>query len=293
MKYSSEKAIDFGNVYKVYVLTFPDNRKYIGMTRQPIKRRWKAHEYKSQAMKEAILTFGWDNVKKEVVAENLDLEQAGRLEVELIGKHKTLDRNFGFNTTKGGDTFNIHSEQFLNDLHNRMVGNKYCVGRKISAKHIKALHDGRTPESYKKATANRIGVPLSDEVKAKMSAKAKERWQDEEKRKFFLSRVSRDMTGEKNPMYGKTQSVETREKIRAKALGRKMSLETRRNMSEASANKRKVLQVDSDKNVINQFNTVKEAALFVGAASTNISFCCKNKHRTAKGYFWRYADDYC
>ena len=126
-----------------------------------------------------------------------------------------------------------------------------------------------------------------------MSAKAKERWQDEEKRKFFLSRVSRDMTGEKNPMYGKTQSVETREKIRAKALGRKMSLETRRNMSEASANKRKVLQVDSDKNVINQFNTVKEAALFVGAASTNISFCCKNKHRTAKGYFWRYADDYC
>lgn len=293
MKYSSEKAIDFGNVYKVYVLTFPDNRKYIGMTRQPIKRRWKATEYKSQAMKEAIAEQGWDNITKEVVAENLSLEQAGKLEVELIEKFKTLDRNYGFNATKGGDTFNIHSEQFLNDLHNRMVGNKYCVGRKISVKHIKALRDGRTPESYKKATANRIGVPLSDEVKAKLSAKAKERWQDEEKRKFFLSRVSRDMIGEKNPMYGKTQSVETREKIRAKALGRKMSLEARRNMSEASANKRKVLQVDSDKNVINQFNTVKEAALFVGAASTNISFCCKNKHRTAKGYFWRYADDYC
>lgn len=292
MKYSSEKAIDFGNVYKVYVLTFPDKRKYIGMTRQPIKRRWKAIEYKSQAMKEAIAEQGWDNITKEVVAENLSLEQAGKLEVELIEKYKTLDRNYGFNSTKGGDTFNIHSERFLNDLHNRMVGNKYCVGRKISAQHIKALHDGMTAESYKKIAEKNRGRKHSEAFKRELSIKSKERWKSEEYRKK-CSLHRQDISGDKNPMYGKVQSAETREKIRAKALGRKMSLEARRNMSEASANKRKVLQVDSDKNVINQFNTVKEAALFVGVASTNISFCCKNKHRTAKGYFWRYADDYC
>lgn len=289
MKYVSEKAIDFGNVYKVYVLTFPNGKRYVGMTRQNIKKRWRSTGYKSQIMKDAIAEQGWENVAKEVVAENLDLKQAGDMECALIDKYKTLDRDYGYNISKGGDTYNVHSDEFLASLHDRMTGNKYCVGRKISTKHIKALQNGRTPESYKQAAANRVGVPLSDELKAKLSAKAKERWSDAEKRKFFLSRL-KDMSGDKNPMYGKIQSTETREKIRAKALGRKMSLETRRKMSESSAHKRKVLQVDADKNIINQFNTIKEAALFVGVPATNISYCCKNEHRRAKGFYWRYAE---
>ena len=289
MKYISEKAIDFGNVYKVYVLTFPDNRKYIGMTRQPIKRRWKANEYKSKAMKEAISTFGWDNVKKEIIAENLNLEQAGKLEVELIEKYKTLDRNYGFNTTRGGDTFNIHSEQFLNELHNRMIGNKYCVGRKISTQHIQALQDGRTEESYRKIAEKNRGRKHSESFKKALSIRAKERWKNQEYRnKYLLHRP--DTNGEKNPMYGKHHSDTTKEILRKQKLGKKASPELRQKLSDASTNKKKVLQINALGEVVNSFNSIKEAALAVNAHGTNIVQCCKHEHKTIRGFYWRYAE---
>ena len=166
MKYKSDKAIDFGNVYKVYVLTFPNGKKYVGMTRQRGVRRWRSTGYKSQVMKEAINEFGWENVEREIVAENLNLKEAGDMETNLIKKYKTLDRTYGYNSTAGGDTYNVHSQEFLDNLRKRMVGNKYCVGRKISESHIKALHDGITPDSYKRGLEKRKGLHLSDDCKA-------------------------------------------------------------------------------------------------------------------------------
>jgi len=53
------------------------------------------------------------------------------------------------------------------------------------------------------------------------------------------ARSRHDMSGSNNPMYGKTHSVEAREKIRAARLGKKPSAETRARMSSAHRGKPK------------------------------------------------------
>jgi NUMOD3 motif len=49
--------------------------------------------------------------------------------------------------------------------------------------------------------------------------------------------ISQKMLGERNPMFGKTQSLETIEKIRQGNLNKKRSIETRKRMSEARKDK--------------------------------------------------------
>ena len=101
----------------------------------------------------------------------------------------------------------------------------------------------------------------------------------------------RDNSGSNNPMYGKKHSEETRQKIREKALGRKFTAEQRKKFSDASKTKRKVVQLDKKGNVVNTFLSVREAADSVNLANTNIVFCCRHEWRTARGYYWRYADE--
>ena len=55
-------------------------------------------------------------------------------------------------------------------------------------------------------------------------------------------------------------------------------------------NRRKINQYTRDNEYIATFNSVKEAALYVGTANTNISNCLNGRSPTAKGYLWRYAD---
>lgn len=57
-------------------------------------------------------------------------------------------------------------------------------------------------------------------------------------------------------------------------------------------NRRKVVQLDVEMNVINVFDSLKEAALKTGAAHSNIGGCCKNPNRTSGGFKWMYEDDY-
>lgn len=51
--------------YSVYVHVFPNGKLYIGATRQEPKKRWRGGGgYRNQkAMHEAILKYGWDNIK--------------------------------------------------------------------------------------------------------------------------------------------------------------------------------------------------------------------------------------
>ena len=56
------------------------------------------------------------------------------------------------------------------------------------------------------------------------------RWTDEQKANF-------NMNGEKNGMFGKTHSVETKQKIREKAIGRKITKDTREKISEKMKNR--------------------------------------------------------
>ena len=90
--------------YSVYMLVFPDNKKYIGMTSQKTSRRWKSGAgYKSQKrILDAINECGWENIRHTELYLGLSKEEAEQKEIELISKHKTNNPEFGYNIQTGG-----------------------------------------------------------------------------------------------------------------------------------------------------------------------------------------------
>lgn len=61
--------------YTVYCHTFPNGKKYIGITGQSVSRRWRNGEgYEGQPVYNAILKFRWENIKHEILFENLSKE---------------------------------------------------------------------------------------------------------------------------------------------------------------------------------------------------------------------------
>jgi len=49
-----------------------------------------------------------------------------------------------------------------------------------------------------------------------------------------------------------------------------------------------IIQLDMDNNIINKFNSIKEASKKVNGLSTNIVKCLKGKIKSAYGYKWKY-----
>lgn len=97
--------------YSVYIHTTPDGRKYIGMTRQNVEKRWHGGcGYRNQPkFYDEIQKNGWSNIKHEVVLESASFEEAAQKEKELIQKYETQNPKYGFNTKCGGQTFGRHS----------------------------------------------------------------------------------------------------------------------------------------------------------------------------------------
>ena len=85
----------------------------------------------------------------------------------------------------------------------------------------------------------------------------------------------------------KPLSDEHKEKLRVFHTGKKLSKKHKQSISDGSATKVKVMQIDKLTNiVIATFNSIKEAADFHNIDNRHISRACKYTTRTAGGYYW-------
>lgn len=88
----------------VYKHVSPSNKVYVGITSQSnIKRRWfRGSGYnRCPIFMKAILKYGWDNIKHQVLFTNLTEARAKNLEKDLIRHYKNL--GISYNITDGGD----------------------------------------------------------------------------------------------------------------------------------------------------------------------------------------------
>ena len=98
--------------YSVYCHTFPDGKKYIGITSQNPEKRWnKGQGYKKQKVYKAISKFGWENIKHEVLFSGLSKEEAEFKERCFIKEYNTIGQ--GWNVDTGGE---IHTSYLCKDL---------------------------------------------------------------------------------------------------------------------------------------------------------------------------------
>lgn len=173
--------------YYLYLHTFPNNKYYVGITRQDVNNRWKkdGKGYKTQkVMWKAIQKYGWNNIKHEIIFESInkkEIEQKERYYITEV--YHSNDKKFGYNIESGG---NYTGKASISTIEKRI---KKLKGKKRSKEQIKRISDAHK------------GIHMKEETKQKMS-----------------KIMSKKYIGKNNPMYGKKLTKEHREKLLAGIL---------------------------------------------------------------------------
>lgn len=109
--------------YCVYMHTNSVNgKKYIGITCKEPRIRWNSGRgyCHNEYFYRAIIKYGWDNFRHDILFDNLTKELACRLEIWLIAEFKTQDHNYGYNIMAGGQ-HSCHTEESKQKMRGRIV----------------------------------------------------------------------------------------------------------------------------------------------------------------------------
>lgn len=186
------------HVWKIYKLTSPCGAAYIGITRNTVLWRWKAHVRQSRKddaapLYVAIRTYGPESFSRETLTECVSEWEAQKCERAMIALHNTFHKNGGFNRSIGGNgntggvteetRAKLKASLALRKDENRAVilaaSKKYNqMGRPVSeeghARKLAALAAGRplrlTPEALAKRAKTQTGKHQSPEHRAKSVA---------------------------------------------------------------------------------------------------------------------------
>ena len=249
------------NNYKLYLHTVPNGKRYYGITMQEPEKRWaNGKGYKNnQYFTNAINKYGWDNIKHEILFDDLTESEAKELEQYFIQWYDSANRKCGYNITLGGEG--------------------------ASGYH-------HTEEAKQKIGEAQKGKTHTEETRQKLSVINKGKIHTEETKQ----KISKAKKGANNPNYGKHRTEETKRKISEANKGRCFTEEHRKNLSEAQKGKnhsraKSVICITTCK----IFFTTTEAARYYGvAAPSHISSCCKGKSKSAgkspdgKKLVWKY-----
>lgn len=159
--------------YIVYMHTCPNGKVYIGITRNNPLTRWNGgHGYRNNKhFYSAICKYGWENIRHEILFDDLTKDEAEQKEIELIALHRSNNAKYGYNLDNGGNSIGKMSEE---------------TKRKIS-ESLKGIERGAMSEETRlKVSRNRKGKcvgeqhpmfqkKMSEETKKKLSEKLKGR----------------------------------------------------------------------------------------------------------------------
>lgn len=205
--------------FVVYMHTAPNGKSYIGQTNN-FEKRCKEHRLGSKrtpitVFSKAISKHGWDNFIHVLLAEGLTLDDANRIEIELIATHCTMVPN-GYNLRSGG----------RNGLHSEETRKRMSVAQ---------LGHATTPEARTKMATAKMGKPLSLSHRAKLSDAGTGRIvQSITRRKISTALNGHSVSAETRSRISAAKinpSAETRQKISSSKTGVLISAETRNRMS--------------------------------------------------------------
>lgn len=250
-------------IWCVYRHISPSGKVYIGITSQKPELRWnEGKNYKSCTyFYNAILKYGWNNIRHEIILSDISKEQAIYTEKYLIKWYKL--HNVSYNLTDGG-------EGSLGLILSEEAKYKISIARQGKPSPNKGKH-------------------ISEETRLKMSNSRKGKYTGKDNPNYGNGDKIR---GEKHPLWGKHHSEETKEKIRKKHLGKKIMSTSKmlKHLNNVRI-KKEVVQCNLDGSTIRVFKSVIEAARFFGkdkSTASHITECCKGKRSKVLNYKWRY-----
>lgn len=291
------------NNWYVYIHIFPNGKKYIGITSQSLKNRWRDGKgYKEQPIIwKAIQKYGWDNIEHKILFENLSKEEAEKKEKELIKEFDTLIyNNKGYNIQEGG----LHHQNIVNreeviKLWKTGENMKYIAEKlKCSPKTISYILDqnGITKEEKKQrqqqasaeATQKSMGKKVNQFDLNKNYIATYPSLQEASKavnanNQYYIKSCCE---GKVSKAHGFLWQYYKEENIINGIPKWDNSIKMKKSQ------KRKVIQYDLNMNELARYDSISEAAKALGKKKfSGISEVCSGKQKTAGGFIWRYEED--
>ena len=169
-------------MYTVYQHKNKINGKvYIGITSQKPEQRWGSQgcNYKSSPhFYSAIQKYGWDNFEHNILFTELTKEQACLKEQELIKEYNSMNREFGYNSTSGGDIFTMN-EETKQKISQAMIGNQNGLGHPCSEEKKEKISNAQKGRKFTEEHKQKLSeaaknhhVPCSEEKKQILKEKS-------------------------------------------------------------------------------------------------------------------------
>lgn len=131
--------------FVLYKHTCPNGKVYIGITCMKPEKRWNnGNGYqRNKHFFNAILKFGWDNIRHEILYNNILEKDIYNLEKQVIAQYKSNNRRFGYNNSIGGENAGLgvkHTKQWKLKISFAFSGeNNPFYNKKHKAETIKFL----------------------------------------------------------------------------------------------------------------------------------------------------------
>lgn len=158
-----------------------NGKVYIGITSQKPEQRWGSQgcNYKSSPhFYSAIQKYGWDNFEHNILFTELTKEQACLKEQELIKEYNSMNREFGYNSTSGGDIFTMN-EETKQKISQAMMGNQNNLGHPCSEEKKKKISNAQKGREFTEKHKQKLSeaaknrhVPCSEEKKQILKEKS-------------------------------------------------------------------------------------------------------------------------
>lgn len=312
----------------IYGLICPISNKirYIGQTKQKVKDRLRGHIYDKRHNPHKV---NWLNkLKKSNLLSELKIEILEECHTELLNEREQFwieifKDNKLVNKTTGGDCNYRITEDVVKKIAEKLRGrtrNKLSSetklkiseshrGKELSEDHKKSISDGLKLAVIE---GRKISPKMTDEYKEKISKGLKRYFMENPKeKKEYTKKIRKPLTkeqksnmserskGSKNPFYGKSHSIETREMMSEIKIGKYLgednpfygkthNEETKKFLSNLYKNKlKKTIYATNDEGQVIEFNYLDEINEFLDVSHyMNVLRNHLNKGTKFKDFFW-------
>lgn len=202
-------------MYTIYEHISPSGKKYIGQTCQSLNRRWRnGNGYSGNTyFYRAIKKYGWDGFRHNVICRCKTLEEANRIESELIARYKTNNPEYGYNISGGGDGSARVAESTRKLMSERRKGkfagaDNPCYGRQHTESEREVM-SRKSKEYYSTHSSPRLGVKASQETRQRQSIARKNSVKAREAiERLNQSKAKKVLCVETGTIYNSTHEVE-------------------------------------------------------------------------------------
>lgn len=282
-------------MYYIYCHTFPNKKKYVGITRTSPEKRWgKGRNYSTcPLMARAIQKYGWENIEHKVIDTAESKEEAEVKEQHYIKLFMSDQPEFGYNVLPGGDVAtNPLTDEIRYKLGNGQRG-------KQRTEEEKSKIGAGVRETFSRPESNgHFGMRHTEETRTKMSSSHTKRWSADQSRRGAASERMRERMAD--PEFS-AKVLNNLSEYRRKPGEWAMSDEAKAKISGHNRGKwvgdkspcsKPVLQYDVNGSFIKRWANAGDVERAGIAKRSCVSACCRGKPhvKTAGGFVWRFEE---